>query len=238
VVGVDQAVVRAHAAAELAATKAAELDSHYKISGTVDSFLNQEVEVDEGYLEEAVQDFFTTSMEKIASVGAFAEKVFQGVITPAQPEHIKHKGSAARDIFISKAADATAAVALTSPTPSRGGTRRATSKKKKTLDSEPSLDEGAEGLVTASETVASVPAASITETGERLAKVPEALHEPTPSACDHQSIVAAAEPDVEKPMLKSAGPSVSGEAKSDMVHADEADAPSVGTAAADGLDGL
>jgi len=74
--GIDQAVARAKAGAELAATQASELDEKYRISGRVDSFLMKEIEVDEEKIEAAVHDLWAKTVEGFANVGAFAEGVF------------------------------------------------------------------------------------------------------------------------------------------------------------------
>jgi hypothetical protein len=85
--GVDQAVVRAHAAAELARSKAVELDEHYqiteRISGKVDSLLSQDIEVDEVYIQEAVHGWLSRAKTQLDNVGTIAGQVLQDVMTPA-----------------------------------------------------------------------------------------------------------------------------------------------------------
>jgi len=80
------------------AERAAELDDQYKIVNSVDSFTNSEITFDEKYIENAVQNLWTQTVQKIDGVGKTIESA--GVLAGRALDEVSHleKTSGVKDV--------------------------------------------------------------------------------------------------------------------------------------------
>merc|ERR1719210_3035138 len=101
----EQAVLRTHEAAGLAAeaaglaaAKAGELDEHYQLSERAERFLSREVEVDEAILGATAQGLWDRAVERLAPVGALAERVIDEAMKPISEEQLELVENTAREL--------------------------------------------------------------------------------------------------------------------------------------------
>jgi len=102
--GVEQAVVRTHAAAEVAAAKACEFDEHYHLSERAEKFLSQEVQVDEAYIGAKAQDLWSKAIAQLAPMGAYAERVIDEALKPISEDRLELVESRARELLAAPSA--------------------------------------------------------------------------------------------------------------------------------------